>query len=99
MLQPPTISEVAAYSDAQIEEILGHPAALEKFKKEIKALDALKGAPRTQAEIMWKEQMTPNITGGSLHWLREDAIAQAKKTPKETLDSSSPSSEIGRAHV
>ncbi len=88
----PTIDEAAAYSDSQIADLLGHPKEMKSFKAEIKAMAALTGKARTAADAMWQTRMEPHISGDSIGWMRVDAIAKAKKSPKETLDSADPSS-------
>lgn len=87
----PTIDEVAALDDEGIRELLGQQAEVEKFKEQIKELKELKGEAREEAEELWLDRIRPHIDGYSIEWIKDDAI-RATQSPKELLDSESPSS-------
>lgn len=87
----PSIDEVAAMTDNEISDFLGHPQKVEAFKHEIAELAALEGEAREEAERMWTERITPSINSDSIQWIKDDAIRSTKKG-KALLDDTSPES-------
>ena len=83
----PTIKEVAAFSDAELQEFLDFPGKLKSFREEVNELNALSGEAREEADRMWADRMAPSISSDSLRWMKEDAI-RATRSPEEVLKDS-----------
>lgn len=84
----PKPSEALAMSDEELAEFLGQPQKLATFRKELAEIADLKGPAKEEAERMWIERFTPDVSADSLRWMKEDAIRHSR-TPEETLKSDS----------
>jgi|SRR5215469_12355358 len=95
--EKPSIESIAALSDSDLHELLGHNKDLKDVREGIAAAQALTGKAREYAEGRIDDWFRPKVYTGDFKYLAEDAkrrVAQEKKSAKAALDDDSPCSVI-----
>ena len=87
--EDPTIENLAALTDEELGDLLGHPKQLENARDAIEELQKLTGKAREWANERIADMFLPDVSANRLKYLAEDAKLATKEG---ALDDSRPSS-------